>query len=88
MCKVNHKSGNYRTSSIWLVIREIVKTLVLCLYDFFHMIVSEHEALSCTPSVSKQKLRFTKYVGLGSFFAFLARNCVHCIALTKRFPVN
>ena len=43
---------------------------------------------NCTPSVSYQKLRFTKYVGLRSFFAFLARNCVRCIALTKHFPVS
>jgi hypothetical protein len=41
-----------------------------------------------TPSVSKQKLRYTKFVGLRSFLAFLARNCVRCIALTKRFPVS
>ena len=41
-----------------------------------------------TPSVSYQKLRFTKYVELRSFFAFLARNCVRCIALTKHFPVS
>jgi hypothetical protein len=41
-----------------------------------------------TPSVSKQKLRFTKSMGLRSFFAFLARNRVRCIALTKRFPVS
>jgi hypothetical protein len=44
--------------------------------------------ISHTPSFSKQKLRYTKYVGLRSFFAFLARNCVHCIALTKRFPMS
>jgi hypothetical protein len=41
-----------------------------------------------TPFVSEQKLRFTKSVGLMTFFAFLARNCVRCIALTKRFPVS
>ena len=41
-----------------------------------------------TPSVSYQKLRFTKYVGLRSFFAFLAQNYVRCIALTKHFPVS
>jgi hypothetical protein len=41
-----------------------------------------------TPSVSKQKLRFTKSMGLRSVFAFLARNRVRCIALTKRFPVS
>jgi hypothetical protein len=28
--------------------------------------------VTCTPSVSKQKLHFTKSVGLRSFFAFLA----------------
>jgi hypothetical protein len=44
--------------------------------------------LLSTPSVSKQKLRYTKPVGLRSIFAFLARNCVRCIALTKRFPVS
>ena len=42
----------------------------------------------CTPSVSKQKLRFTKYVGLRSIFAFLAQNHVRCIALIKRFRVS
>jgi hypothetical protein len=41
-----------------------------------------------TPSVSKEKLRYTKSVGLRSFFAFSARNCVRCIALTKHFPVR
>ena len=41
-----------------------------------------------TSSVSYQKLRFTKYVGLRSIFAFLARNYVRCIALTKHFPVS
>jgi hypothetical protein len=44
--------------------------------------------LEHTPSVSKQKLHFTKYVGLRSFLAFLAQNCVRCIALTKRFPMS
>jgi hypothetical protein len=44
--------------------------------------------LENTPSVSKQKLRFTKSVRLRSFFVFLAQNCVRCIALTKRFPVS
>jgi hypothetical protein len=38
-----------------------------------------------TLSVSKQKLRFRKSVGLRSFFTFLAQNCVRCIALTKLF---
>jgi len=41
-----------------------------------------------TPSISKQKLRFTKYVGLRSFSAFLAWNCMRCIALTMPFPVS
>ena len=41
-----------------------------------------------TPSVSKQKLHFRKSVSLRSYFALLARNCVHCIALTKRFLVS
>jgi hypothetical protein len=46
------------------------------------------EYLTSTPSISKQKLRYTRYVGLRSFLAFLARNCLRCIALTKRFPVS
>jgi hypothetical protein len=46
------------------------------------------EYLTSTPSISKQKLRYTRYVGLRSFLAFLARNCLRCIALTKCFPVS
>ena len=40
---------------------------------------------STTPLVPKQKLCFRKSVGLRSFFAFLAQNCVHCIVITKQF---
>jgi hypothetical protein len=43
------------------------------------------QAVYVTPSVSNQKFCFTESVGLRLFFAFLARNCVRCIALTKAF---
>lgn len=46
------------------------------------------EPILYTPSVSNQKLRFRKSMGLRLFFAFLAQHCVHCIVLTKRFLVS
>ena len=41
-----------------------------------------------TPFVLKEKLCFIEFVGLRSFIAFLARNYMHCIALTKHFPAS